>query len=66
VARRTLDDQIRAQDSHCGDTDTCLCGSVGGAKAGEYDGGRAAHGAEEGLLYLLASGRELDETRHTA
>ena len=45
----TLHDKIRSKDTHGGDTDARLCGSVGGAKAGEDDGGGAAHGTEEGL-----------------
>lgn len=46
---RTLDDEIRAQDTHGGDTDTRLGRAVGSAQAGEDDGRGAAHGTEEGL-----------------
>lgn len=48
-AKRTLDDEIRPEDTHGSDTNTGLGGSVGGAEAGEDDGCGAAHGAEEGL-----------------
>ena len=36
-ARRTLDDQVRAEDTHGGDTNTGFGSSVGGAEAGEND-----------------------------
>ena len=45
----TLDDEIRSQNTHGSDTNTGLRGTVGRAQAGEDDGSRAAHGAEEGL-----------------
>lgn len=45
----TLDDQVRTQDTHGSDTNTGLGRAVRGTQAGEHDGGRAAHGAEEGL-----------------
>ena len=48
-ARRTLDDQVRAEDTHGRDTNTSLGGTVGSTKAGEDNGGGAAHGTEEGL-----------------
>lgn len=48
-SRRTLDDQVRPEDTHGRDTDTSLCGTVGGTEAGEDDGGRAAHRSEERL-----------------
>lgn len=48
--RRTLDDQIRAQDTHCRDTNTCLGGSIGGTETRKDDGRRAAHRTEEGLF----------------
>lgn len=47
---RTLDDEIRAQDTHGGDADTRLGRAVRGAEAGEDNGCCAAHGTEEGLL----------------
>lgn len=37
-ARRTLDDQVRAEDTHGADTDTSLGSTVGGTEAGEDDG----------------------------
>lgn len=46
---RTLDDEIRPQDTHGGDTHAGLCGAVCSAEAGEYDGARAAHRSEERL-----------------
>lgn len=46
---RTLDDQVRAEDTHSRDTDTGLCGTVGGTQAGEDNGDGATHGSEEGL-----------------
>lgn len=49
VKERTLDNEIRPQDTHGGDTDTSLCGTVGSAEAGEDDGARAAHCSEERL-----------------
>jgi hypothetical protein len=52
-AQRTLDDQVRAEDTHGRDTNTGLGGSVGGTEAREDDGRRAAHRAEEGLLLLV-------------
>ena len=48
--KRTLDDQIGSQDTHGRDTNAGLGGAVGSAEAGEDDGRRAAHRAEEGLL----------------
>ena len=51
---RTLDDEIRSQDTHGGDTDASLCGAVGGAEAGEDDGAGAAHRSEERLLSLVS------------
>jgi hypothetical protein len=47
---RTLDDQVRAEDTHGRDTNTGLGGSVGGTEAREDDGGRAAHRAKKGLI----------------
>ena len=49
LARLTLDDQVRAKDTHGRDTNTSLGGTVGSTKAGEDNGGGAAHGTEEGL-----------------
>lgn len=45
----TLDDQVRTEDTHSRDTNTSLGGTVGSTKAGEDNGGGAAHGTEEGL-----------------
>ena len=45
----TLDDEIGSKDTHGRDTDAGLCGSIGGAEAGEDNGGGAAHGTEKGL-----------------
>lgn len=50
----TLDDQIRAEDTHSGDTNTRLGGTVGGTQASEDDGTGATHGAKEGLCKGLA------------
>jgi len=50
VERRTLDNQIGAQDTHGGNTDASLGGAVRGAEAGEDDGGCATHRSEEGLF----------------
>lgn len=50
----TLDDQIRAENTHSGDTNTRLGGTVGGAQASEDDGTGATHGAKEGLCEGLA------------
>lgn len=59
----TLDDQVGSENTHGGNTNTRLCGTVSGAEAGEDDGRCAAHGTEEGLygsmivsLVLLAFG----------
>lgn len=49
VGTLTLDDQIRAEDTHGRDTNTSLGGTVGSTKAGEDNGGGAAHSTEEGL-----------------
>lgn len=46
---RTLDDEIRAEDTHSGDTNTRLGSTVGGAKAGEDNGASAAHDTKEWL-----------------
>ena len=54
--RHTLHDKIGSENTHGGDTNTGLGGTVGGAQAGEDDGGGAAHGAEEGLSSMLAEG----------
>jgi len=50
VERRTLDNQVGAQDTHGGNTDAGLGGAVCGAEAGEDDGGCATHRSEEGLF----------------
>ena len=49
LGRLTLDDQVRAEDTHGRDTNTSLGGTVGSTKAGEDNGGGAAHGTKEGL-----------------
>jgi hypothetical protein len=36
--RHTLDDQVRAEDTHSTDTNTGLGSAVGGTEAGEDDG----------------------------
>jgi hypothetical protein len=48
--QRTLDDQVRAEDTHGRHANTGLGGSVGGTETREDDGGCAAHRAEEGLF----------------
>lgn len=53
--RRTLDDQIWTEDTHCGNSNTGLCGSVCRTEAGEDDGCCAAHRSEEGLYHVSAS-----------
>ena len=45
----TLDDEIRAQDTHSSNANTGLGGTVGGTEAGEDNSASATHGAEEGL-----------------
>ncbi len=47
---RTLDNQIRAENTHSRDTNTCLGSSVGSAETCEDDGRRAAHRTKEGLV----------------
>jgi hypothetical protein len=49
LERLTLDDQVRAEDTHGRDTNTSLGGTVGSTKASEDNGGGAAHGTKEGL-----------------
>ena len=49
LERLTLDNQVRAKDTHGRDTNTSLGGTVGSTKAGEDNGGGATHGTEEGL-----------------
>lgn len=51
TGQRTPDNQIWSQDTRSNDANTRLCGSVTGSEAGEYDGGSAPHGTEEGLLF---------------
>jgi hypothetical protein len=46
---RTLDDQVRAEDTHGADTNTGLGSAVCGSETREDDGRCAAHGAEERL-----------------
>jgi hypothetical protein len=65
VGRLTLDDQVRAKDTHGRDTNTSLGGTVGSTKAGEDNGGGAAHGTEEGLqirelLFIVDRRRHCD------
>jgi hypothetical protein len=48
--QRTLDDQVRAEDTHGRHTNTGLGSSVGGTETREDDGGCAAHRAKEGLI----------------
>jgi hypothetical protein len=52
---RTLDDEIRSQDTHGGDTDAGFRGAVGGAEAGEDDGAGAAHRSEERLVFVVSA-----------
>ena len=52
---RTLDDEIRSQDSHGGDTDASFGRAVGGAEAGEDDGAGATHRSEERLLGCVST-----------
>lgn len=49
----TFDDQVGSENTHRSDTDTGLRGTVRGTEAGEHDGGRATHGAEERLHFQL-------------
>lgn len=51
---RTLHDKVRAEDTHGGDTNTRLGGTVRSTQAGEDNGTGATHGAEKGLLVMLA------------
>ena len=46
---RTLDDQVRSENTHGGNTDTRLGSTVGGTQAGEDDSGCATHRTEERL-----------------
>lgn len=45
----TLDDEVRAEDTHGRDTNSRLGGTVGSAEASEDNSGCAAHGTKEGL-----------------
>lgn len=56
-----LDDQIRAEDTHGRDTNTSLGGTVGSTKAGEDNGGGAAHSTEEGGVDGAEIGRHLGD-----
>lgn len=49
LAIRTLDNQIRSEDTHGSDTDTRLGGTIGSTQTGEDDGAGAAHCTKEGL-----------------
>lgn len=55
-----LDDQVGAEDTHGGDTDTRLGGTVRGTKAGEDNGAGAAHGTEEGRVNGAKFANHLD------
>jgi hypothetical protein len=46
---RTLNDEIRSQDTHSGDTNTRFRRPVCGTETGEDDRRSAAHCTEEGL-----------------
>jgi hypothetical protein len=46
---RTLDDEVRSEDTHSGDTNTRLGSAVRRAEAGEHNGCCATHGTEERL-----------------
>jgi hypothetical protein len=59
--RRTLDDQVRAEDTHGGNTNTGLGSAVGGTEARKDDGGCAAHRAEEGLCGSACGSHYVDE-----
>ena len=48
--RHTLDDQIRTEDTHGRNANSGLGSTISSTEAGEDDGGRAAHRAEEWLL----------------
>lgn len=50
---RTLDDEVRAENTHGGNTNTRLGGTVRGTQAGEDNSTGATHGAKEGLQYML-------------
>lgn len=56
--RRTLDNQIRAQDTHGRNANTGFRGSVCGPETGEDNGGGTAHRAKEGLFDLCQSNPE--------
>ena len=52
LAILTLDNEVGSEDTHGGDTDAGLGGSVGGAQTGEDDGSGAAHSTEERLYCI--------------
>jgi len=52
-----LDNQVRPEDTHGGDTNAGLGGTVGSAEAGEDDGGHAAHRSKEGGIHGAVIGR---------
>ncbi len=54
AGERTLDDQVRPENTHGGDAYTGLGGTVCGTEAGEDDGGHAAHRSKERLSGVLA------------
>lgn len=63
MERRTLDDEIRAEDTHGGNANTRLGSAVGGTQAGEDNGAGAAHGTKEGLSKVLASLSKISKSR---
>ena len=50
LCQHTLDDQIWAEDTHGGNSNTGLSSSICGAEAGKDDGGCASHRTEERLV----------------
>ncbi len=54
----TLDDKIRPENTHGGDTNTGLGCAVRSTEAGEDDGSGAPHGTKEGLLSCMSVYRE--------
>jgi len=49
IVKPTLDNKVRPEDTHGRNADAGLRGSIGGAKAGEYNGRCATHGTKERL-----------------
>jgi hypothetical protein len=54
----TLDNEVRSEDTHGGDSHTRLGGSIGSTEAGEDYGRRTSHRTEEGLP-IVSGGSEL-------